>query len=85
VSAPGFWPDETSGVLRPAIYAYLRGFELRPEQVAAIRAYFRQWVNRGDFRGPEIDGLRDAVDSLHSRAQIETWLRKALDAGIDPL
>ena len=85
MSAPGYWMYETSGVLRPAVEAYLYGDELTPQHIAALRAYLRQYINAPAWLGPEIDGLRDGIDSLHSRAQIATWLNKALDVGIDPL
>lgn len=85
MSTPGYWMYETSGVLRPAVEAYLKGEYMTPQQIAALRAYLRQWIDAPDWRGPEIDGLRDGIDSLHSRAQIATWLNKALDVGIDPL
>lgn len=39
---PGFWMNETSGVLRPAVEAYLRREPMTPNQIAAMRAYLRQ-------------------------------------------
>ena len=80
---PGFWMNETT-VLQPAVLAYLEGRSLTESDVAAIRAYLRQWINAPAWRGPAIDGLRDAVDSLTNRANIDRWLERAVDAGIDP-
>lgn len=43
--APGYWMHETTGVLRPAIEAYLsrsldpHSPEMTPEQIAAVRGY----------------------------------------------
>lgn len=90
MSAPGYWINETSGLLRPAVEAYLSGSEMTPGQIATMRAYLRQWINApvwdlNPYGSDALDGLRDGIDSLHSRAQIETWLDKALDVGIDPL
>ena len=83
--APGFWMNETSGVLRPAIEAYLCGDLLYEHQVAAIRAYFRQWI-AADWRGGEaLEELRADLDGLTSRAAIDAWLDKAEPLGIDPL
>ena len=31
-----------------------------------------------------IDGLRDMVESLTSRAQIELWCKRADELGVDP-
>jgi len=82
---PGYWMNETSGVLRPAVEAYLlTDEELSPAHVAALRAYFRQWI-AAPWSGAGIDELRAGIDGLDSRAAIETWLDKALVAGIDPL
>lgn len=82
--------NESSGVLRPAIEAYLSGGEMTPAHIAAMRAYLRQWITSPDwdlnpYGSEALAGLRDMIDSLHSRPQIENWLCKALDAGIDPL
>jgi len=81
---PGFWMNEAGPVLRPAATAYLRGESLTDEQVAALRAYLRQWME-GDWRGPETEALRAGIDGLTSRKAIAAWLHAALDAGIDPL
>ena len=83
--APGYWRRETSGVLAPAVKAYLEHDELTEQEIAALRAYFRQWVNAPAFQGADVEALRRTVDGLTSRQAIERWLGKAIDAGIDPL
>jgi len=82
---PGYWMRETSGVLRPAVEAYLGGgdSELTEAHCAALRAYLRQWM-AAPFMGDGIDLLRARVDTLTSRAQINQWVNDALDLGIDP-
>ena len=50
--APGYWMNETSGVLRPAVEAYLFHEDLSHEHIATLRAYFRQWVKRSRVRWP---------------------------------
>lgn len=82
---PGYWMNETSGVLRPAVEAYLRGEALTPGNIAAIRAYLRQWMNAPAWFGPGIAELQQGVDGLTSRAAIRAWLDRALELGIDPL
>jgi hypothetical protein len=77
--------NETSGRLRPAVMAYLNGQELSAEQIAALRAYFRQWIMADGFQGPLIDVLRDTVGGLSTRADIRAWLRIAERACADPL
>jgi hypothetical protein len=81
---PGFWMHETTGVLRPAIEAYLIGRPITDAQIAAIRAYCRQWME-GEFVGEVADELRATIDGLTSRKALDEWMRKAMLAGIDPL
>jgi len=85
MTAPGYWMNETSGVLRPAVQAYLAGAEMSDEQIAAMRAYLRQWIESGLWFGPAVPGLRATVDDLISRETIRMWLRIAEREGIDPL
>jgi hypothetical protein len=80
---PGFWPNETTGVLRPAVEAYLVGKDLDQAQCAALRAYLRQWMT--PYTGQEVEALTDRVDTLTDRAAISRWLHDALELGIDPL
>jgi hypothetical protein len=84
--APGFWMNETSGVLRPAVEAYLRWEPLSAAQIAALRAYLRQWIEAYAWlEEDELFTLRQEVDQLTSREAIDRWLDAALDLGIDPL
>jgi hypothetical protein len=77
---------ETSGVLRPAVEAYLHGAEMTPRQIAAMRAYLRQWINAPGWRGPMIDPLRTRVEEIVTRRDIHDWLELAFEtSGIDPL
>lgn len=84
MKVPGYWMKETSGVLRPAIEAYLLEKDMTAQQIAAMRAYIRQWME-GPFIGYGIDGLRARIDGLTSRDAIESWLDDALELSIDPL
>lgn len=82
---PGFWMNETSGVLRPAIEAYLRHEPMTPEQIAAMRAYLRQWIAAPVWRGPVANALQTSVDHLHTRADLDNWIDQATEDGMDPL
>jgi hypothetical protein len=75
----------TSGRLRPAVEAYLTGAEMTDEQIAAMRAYLRQWIAAPAWRGPNIPALRGAVDGLTTVWGLRQWLDLALENGIDPL
>lgn len=83
--APGYWMYETSGVLRPAVEAYLTGQPMSEAQIAAMRAYLRQWIAAPTWRGPYIAALRGSVDGLSTVWGIRRWLDLAEEIGIDPL
>ena len=83
-AAPGYWMNETSGALRPAVEAYLNDWPMSAAHVAALRAYFRQWM-AADWAGPRIEELRARIDSLDSKVKLERWLADALELNIDPL
>lgn len=85
MKAPGYWMNETSGVLRPAVLAYLNGDPMTAAQIAAMRAYLRQWMERGDWRGERVQSLSRLVHGLDSREAISNWLTMAEQEGIDPL
>ena len=85
VRAPGYWMNEISGVLRPAVEAYLAGGPMTGEQIAAVRAYLRQWIAADGFIGPAVVSLRETVGEIASRADVAAWLSFAVEAGCDPL
>lgn len=83
---PRYWRRETSGVLRPAIEAYLAGGPMTGEQIAAMRAYLRQWIAWPAWGGGTVlEVLRESIDCLTDRTSIEWWLDMAETIGIDPL
>jgi hypothetical protein len=84
-AVPHFWMNEASGVLRPAVEAYLHGERMTPEQIGAMRGYLRQWIEADVWRGPLVDVLRTKVDDIITQGDISAWLDLADDAGIDPL
>jgi hypothetical protein len=94
LTGPGYWMHETSGVLRPAVEAYLNGVEMTPEQIAAMRAYLRQWImapvwDANPYAGKHEVGwlaqMRFRIDRLTTREAIKSWVEDAIDAGMDPL
>lgn len=81
---PLYWQNETTGVLRPAIEAYLFGHDLTQAHIGALRAYFRIWC--GPY--PQSEHMRvliEAIDGIQNRRSLEAWLDSALLLGIDPL
>lgn len=85
MTGPGYWMHETTGVLRPAVEAYLRGDEMTTDHIAAMRAYLRQWIASPVWSGPAVPGLRAKIDDLISRGAIQMWLAIAEREGLDPL
>jgi len=94
MSGPGYWMYETSGLLRPAIAAYLNGAPMTEADIAAMRAYLRQWIgapvwDTNPHAGPEerawLAQMRARIDGLASREAISAWLHDAIVGGIDPL
>lgn len=84
--APGYWRNETSGVLIPAVEAYLNRQHMTSEQVAAMRAYFRQWLVKGAWAGgDEIKNLTRDISKITTQHDISGWLDRALLLNIDPL
>lgn len=89
---PGFWRNETSGVLAPAIHAYLTNKVMTDGEIAAMRAYLRQWIMAPCWQDPTdaehapiLTRLRADLNDLITRAAIARWLELADDIAIDPL
>lgn len=80
---PGYWMNETTGVLRPAVQAYLNESDMTPSQIGVMRAYLRQWM-QAEWRGP-VEELRDSINKIVDRTSLTSWLRDAVAWGIDPL
>ena len=83
-TVPGYWQNETSGVLQPAVKAYLAGTPMTDNQIAAMRAYLRQWMT-GAFIGPYANTLRVMIDQIVDQPSLEAWMRLAHATAIDPL
>jgi hypothetical protein len=84
-SDPDFWMYETSGVLRPAVTAYLKGKPMTAKDIAAMRTYLRVWIFAPEFDGEGVEALRQMVDGLASREAIEDWLATARKEWVSPL
>lgn len=82
---PFHWIHETTGILRPAVEAYLGGDTMTTAQVATMRAYLRQWIAAPAWRGRRVRFLRRSIDSLASQEAIASWIKIAEEEGIDPL
>jgi hypothetical protein len=89
--APGYWPNETSGVLQPAVLAYLAGKQLSPGQLGTMKAYLRQWCNspvwdlnpHGGLE--ELRSLRIRVAAISNFEELNQAVQVMTDLGMDPL
>ena len=93
--APNYWMYETSGDLAAAVHQYQNNpnaCTLR--QLALLRAYFQQWVDAQVWdRNPAIDDesradlarLRLQCRGITNVADMEAWLQRATELGMDPL
>jgi hypothetical protein len=80
---PGYWRDETSGLLAPAVWRYLRGESLTSHDLSLLRAYLMQWMT-GPFQGESVDALRRQIAVIQTEDDLAHWVSWALDEGIDP-
>jgi hypothetical protein len=80
--APGYWMNETTGVLRPAVEAFLERGKLTGDAIAALRDYFRQWIASPVYAGPAIEELRASVELLDTRRALGEWVRRAAEVGV---
>ena len=92
--APKYWMYEESGVLRPAVEAYLNGEPLTAGQIRLMRLYLKQWIDSpvwdenpvaDEDSKRELAELRRLADAIETEREIADWIECALDAGIDPL
>jgi hypothetical protein len=84
-SDPDIWMYETSGLLRPAVRAYLKGKRMTAKDITAVRFYLTVWIYAPEFVGEGVEALRQGVDGLTSRKAIEDWLTTARKEWISPL
>lgn len=84
--APGYWPNETSGVLIAVVTRYLYGLLLNGAEVRIMKAYLAQWVDApGWIQGDALEALRAQVKRIETEAQLHAAIDAATDLGMDPL
>jgi hypothetical protein len=88
--APGYWFQETSGVLKPVVRAYLAGSRLDSDQIGLMRRYLEQWFDASVWEAigedmTQLESIRQRVHRIATNEDIRAALKDALDLGIDPL
>jgi hypothetical protein len=90
---PLHWRDEISGRLAKAVHAYLLNrtdnLTVTDEQIVLLRGYLRYYIHAPCWEWPEfrqeLSSLRSAVGELDTATEIDEWIHKALEIGLDPL
>lgn len=81
---PRFWMEEQTGVLAPAVEAYLDGERLNTAQVEVIKVYLKQYVERAMLTGgANKPGLVRKIDKLKSSADLERFADEVAELGAE--
>jgi hypothetical protein len=77
---------ETSGVLKPAVEAYLNAKRLSGREVALLKLYLWQWVNSPVWApSGALEALRLRVAAIANGDDVDLAVAAAEELGMDPL
>ncbi len=83
---PLYWKNETSGQLEKVVAAYVNQQPIDNDGIRMLQQYFSIWANATVWMpSKELENLRQSVDAIATVADIDQWLDRAIDIGIDPL
>jgi len=81
---PRFWMEEQTGVLEDAVETYIAGNPLKPAQLAAIKIYLKQFVERAPLVGEaKVNLLSQKVDRLKTTRDIENFADEVAEFGAE--
>jgi len=84
--APKYWMYETSGVLKPAVQAYVKGKRLSAHEISLLKAYLWQWVQSPVWApSGSLEGLRLRVAAITNQEDVHASIAVAVKLGMDPL
>ena len=79
---PRFWMEEQTGVLEDAVETYLEGERLSPSQLAAIKVYLKQFVERAPLAGEaNVPQLLRKLDRLRTTREVENFAEELAEYG----
>jgi hypothetical protein len=82
---PHFWMTEETGVLSAAVEAYFDGERLTPPQVAVIKAYLRQYIERAMLTADaKRHLLLQQIEKLRTTREIERFADEVAEYGVEP-
>ena len=71
---PRFWMDEQTGALQAAVEAYMDGDRLNAAQLATLKVYLKQFVERAPLTGDaNVRRLVQRIDQLRTTAEVEDF------------
>ncbi len=81
---PRFWMEEQTGLLSAAVEAYLDGQRLKPDQLAVIKVYLKQYVERAVLAGAaKVPLLVSKIDKLKSNGDLERFADEVAELGAE--
>ncbi len=81
---PRFWMEEQTGVLSAAVEAYLDGQRLKPDQLAAIKVYLKQYIERAVLAGAaKVPLLLSKIDKLKTTGDLERFADEVAEFGAE--
>jgi hypothetical protein len=82
---PHFWMTEQSGLLEPAVEAYLNGEPLSAAALDLIKQYLRQYLERALMAGAANRGaLLRRTEALRNSREIERFADELSEYGVEP-
>ncbi len=82
---PHFWMTEQTGALEAAIDAYYAGQRITPAELALVKAYLQQYLERAMLTGDAHRGkLLARLATLRTTREIERFADELADYGIEP-
>ena len=83
-SPPRFWMEEQTGVLSDAVETYMEGERLSPPQLAAIKVYLKQFVERAPLSGEaKVHLLVQKIDRLRTTRDVEDFADEVAEYGAE--
>ena len=82
---PHYWMTEQTGRLADAVEAYMNGDALAKDQLALIKAYLRQYLERAVMTGDaKRERLLEQAAALRDSREIERFADDLAEIGVEP-
>ena len=87
------WQDDISGQMPQAVLAFFEG-KATPGQFALVRDYCRYYIDapcwdwnphNDDENRAELAAVRASIREVKTTMELNAWIGRCLDMGIDPL